>query len=634
VLTQAVPRFARLLALAAVLAGSLLAPAAAGADVPTRHTLYQDGPDGRFLMGGKWLFRLDAADTGIKQRFMRQRDTDGWSAASVPNAWNLGDDSPESMAGSIGWYRKDFTLPEARASLNWIVRFESVNYRTRAWLNGRPIGTNKGAYVPFEFDPRGVKHHGTNRLVVRVDSRRLPTDFPPSGKSITTGIPTGGWWNYSGILREVYLRRVDGVDMRDVDVRPELPCGTCDASVLVRVRLDSPGGGSRRVHVTGTYGSRRLDLGTTTVPSGGIRDLQTRFTLRNPRLWSPSKPTLYPVRLRATIGGRTAAGYSLHSGVRSIKVVSGRLYLNGKPLVLRGVGYHEDTKQRGFAISDADRDWLFGEAKAVGANVMRTHYPPHPYLHELADRKGMLLWSEIPVFQVKTSYLKLLSVRVQAARLLQRNITANRNHPSVLLWSIGNELSSKPGTTQGYYIRRAVKLAHQLDPTRPVGIATASYPSAGCQTEYAPLDVIGFNEYFGWYPGPGGQIFDRTKLSGYLDSVRQCYPDKAIVITEFGAEANREGPVEEKGTWAFQRDFINYHMNVFATKPWLSGTIYWALNEFRVRPGWDGGNPRPNPPVHQKGLVTYDRSRKQSFYDIQQWYTTGKGPAPYTVPGN
>jgi beta-glucuronidase len=627
-----VPRLTRLLALA-VLAASLAAAPAASADVPTRQTLYQDGPDGRFLMGGDWLFRLDTEDVGIKERYMRSTSTSGWSEVSVPHAWNVGDHSPESMAGTIGWYRKDFTLPEAAASLDWIVRFESVNYRTRAWLNGRPIGTNKGAYVPFEFDLRNVKRRGTNRLVVRVDSRRLKTDFPPSGSSLTTGLPTGGWWNYGGILREVYLRRVDGVDMRDVDVRPELACGSCDASVLVRVRLDNPRSRSRRVRVTGTYGSRRLDLGTTTVPGRGIRDVETRFTLKNPRLWSPRRPNLYDVRLRASIGGRHAAGYSLKSGVRSIKVTNGRLYLNGEPLLVRGVGFHEDTRQRGMAITNADRDWMFGEAKALGSTIMRTHYPPHPYLHELADRRGMFLWSEIPVFQVKTSYLKLLSVRVQAARLLAKNIRANRNHASVMAWSIGNELSSKPGATQGFYIRRAAKLARELDPTRPVGIAIASYPSSGCQTEYAPLDIIGSNEYFGWYPGPGGQIFDRTKLSGYLDFIRECYPDKAMLITEFGAEANREGPIEEKGTWSFQQDWINYHMSVFATKPWLSGTIYWALNEFRVRPGWDGGNPRPNPPVHQKGLDTYDRSRKPAWYDVQQWFTTGKGPAPYTVPG-
>ena len=134
--------------------------------------------------------------------------------------------------------------------------------------------------------------------------------------------------------------------------------------------------------------------------------------------------------------------------------------------------------------------------------------------------------------------------------------------------------------------------------------------------------MLGLNDYFGWYPGPSGQIFDRTKLSGYLDAARACYPDKALMITEFGAEANRDGPVEEKGTWAFQQEWINYQLGVFATKPWLSGAIYWALNEFWVRPGWEGGNPRPIPPLHQKGLITYDGVKKPAWADVQRWFTT------------
>jgi beta-glucuronidase len=213
-------------------------------------------------------------------------------------------------------------------------------------------------------------------------------------------------------------------------------------------------------------------------------------------------------------------------------------------------------------------------------------------------------------------------VRRLAVQELSRNINANENHPSVMLWSIGNELSSQPGPVQTAYINAAVKFAKEMDPTRPVGLAVAAYPSSLCQAaQYKALDVIGLNDYFGWYPGPSGQIFDRTKLSGYLDAVRACYPDKAIIVSEFGAEANREGPVEEKGTWAFQQDWINYQLGVFATKPWLSGAIYWALNEFWVRPGWDGGNPRPVSPVHQKGLITYDGVRKPAWADVQRWFT-------------
>ena len=225
--------------------------------------------------------------------------------------------------------------------------------------------------------------------------------------------------------------------------------------------------------------------------------------------------------------------------------------------------------------------------------------------------------------------LKEPSVRRLAVQELSRNIEANENHPSVMLWSIGNELSSQPGPVQNAYIAAATKFAKEMDPTRPVGLAVAAYPSSLCQADpYTPLDVLGLNDYFGWYPGPSGQIFDRTKLSGYLDAARACYPDKALMVSEFGAEANRDGPVEEKGTWAFQQEWVNFQLGVFATKPWLSGAIYWALNEFWVRPGWEGGNPRPTSPLHQKGLVTYDGVSKPAWADVQRCFT----PTPQLIP--
>jgi beta-glucuronidase len=346
----------------------------------------------------------------------------------------------------------------------------------------------------------------------------------------------------------------------------------------------------------------------------------------DPRVWSPARPYLYNVNLRASAGGRTVGSYRLKTGIRSIRVSGdGRLILNGQQVNLRGVGVHEDSRQQGFAVDNAFRERLVAETKAVGATAMRTHYPMHPYTHELADREGVMIWSEVPVYAIKTSNLAKNLVTTLAAKELEKNIIANQNHPSVFVWSIANELSSRPGPTQANYIKNAVRQAKALDPSRPVGIAVAGYPAVGCQKAYAPLDIIGINEYFGWYPGPQGSIFDRTKLSAYLDRVRGCYPRKAVMVTEFGAEANRDGPVEEKGTWAFQQDFVNFHLGTYATKGWLSGAMYWALNEFKVRPGWEGGNPRPNPPIHQKGLLRYgDFARKPAWEDLRRNYAATK----------
>jgi beta-glucuronidase len=610
-------------ALSVVAVLALAAPAGAQSVVstPTPKTLYKTGPSGRFLMGGTWLFKLDNHQSGP------QLDTGsaGWKRVKVPNAWNAGDDSAQSFLGGVGWYRKDFRFPSNAKTASWVVRFESVNYRSKIWLNGKPIGKNRGAYLPFEIRlPAGVIRRGrVNRLVIRVDSRRKQTDFPPSGLSIV-GKPTGGWWNYGGLLREVYLRKINGIDFNTVVVRPDLPCATCSASVTYRVTVRNYGGKARRVRVTARFGNRRLTVGTAAVGAKRFATLTKRITVNRPRLWSPATPNLYDASLRASSGGHVLQTYTLKTGIRSIKVVDGHLFLNGAPMNFRGVALHEDSRQFGFAIDNRIRDQELAWVKEIGATVIRSHYPLAPYTQERADELGIMQWSEIPVYSIKTQYLKQKLVRQLAARELASNIQTNGNHPSVIVWSIGNELSARPGPVQGDYIRRAVQTAHELDPTRPIGLAVAGYPSAGCQPEYGPIDVIGINDYFGWYPGPNGQIADRTVLSDYLDSVRQCYPSKAIVITEFGAEANRDGPVEEKGTYAFQQDFVNFHLGVYATKPWLSGAIYWSLQEFRVRPDWDGGDPRPQAPLHQKGLVSYDGVRKPAFFDVQRIFQATK----------
>jgi beta-glucuronidase len=202
---------------------------------------------------------------------------------------------------------------------------------------------------------------------------------------------------------------------------------------------------------------------------------------------------------------------------------------------------------------------------------------------------------------------------------LAENIGAFENHPSVMAWSLGNELAPQPTSVERAYFKAGAAEAKRLDPTRPVALAIQGYPGPGCQTAYDPIDLLGINDYFGWYPGPGGSIADRDELPGFLDSMRACYPSKALMVTEVGAEANRSGAFEERGTYEFQSDFLDYHLGVYATKPWLSGAIT-MLQDFWCRPGWTGGNPRGNPPVHQKGIFDLNGTAKPAAAVVSDWF--------------
>jgi beta-glucuronidase len=409
-----------------------------------------------------------------------------------------------------------------------------------------------------------------------------------------------------------------------VQVLPKLACATCDARVSYSVVVHNYAPSAQRVAVSTRYGAVTARLGQHTIAAGASATFVGELSVVRPLLWLPSAPHLYHVSLEARAGpvGATSlvarAHYVLESGIREVSVIDGHLYLNYQPLHVRGVGLIEDSPTAGAALSPAQQLALITRAKALGATMIRSQYPLSAYEEQLADELGIMLWSEIPVYQVNDT--KLSAVTPDALAMLRENILENGNHPAIVVWSIANELQPVVTPAQSAYIAAAVSAAHGLDPTRPVGLAYQGYPSIACQAGYAPLQVLGINDYFGWYPGPSGQIADISVLADYLAQEHACYGKQAILVSEFGAEANRSGPVDERGTYEFQSQFLSTQLSEFAATPWLSGAIYWALQDFLVRPGWSGGNPYPTPPVFHKGLVDLSGAAKPAWTVAQQAY--------------
>jgi beta-glucuronidase len=603
------------LALLTSLFAFVAAPAHAAAPTPSERALYEDGPDGRHLLDRGWTTRADTRDLGLRRGWQREGRRGGFKPVAVPSSFNARDLSDRSFRSRVQWYRLRFTLPDDESATGWAFRFESVQRTARVWLNGRELGRHVGAYLPFELPARGIRP-GENELVVRVDGRMSGSDLPPSPP-----LPLG-WWNHGGILREVYLRRLSGLDLSDLQVTTRVgdPAritvqgvvrNTTRAELPLAYSLSYSGPGLSPVTVPSTGNPA-------TLRPGKSRRISTSFEVSAPRLWAPGDPALYELSV-ALAGGQTTR---THFGIREWSVSpEGHALLNGKRVSLRGAFLHEQTRRRGQALAPDDLAEIVRELKAIGADFARLHYPPHPALIEAFDREGIVLWDEVPVWRLRDREYASSRIRAAALDRVEDMVRRDRNHASVMTWSIFNE-SRRPGAGEAKYVRQAAKLVRKLDPTRLVGAAPVPQLGHPFPLAYRNLDVIGVNEYFGWYGRTTADVRPE------LDRIHDRFPRQAIFITEVGAESNRDGPEDEKGTFAFQRSFMAAHLDVFDSTPYMNGVLVTILRDFALRPGWAGGNPKPDPPINHKGLFFEDGRPKPVAGLMRERYDAIPSTAP------
>jgi hypothetical protein len=410
-----------------------------------------------------------------------------------------------------------------------------------------------------------------------------------------------GWWNFGGILREVYLRRVTGFDVTSLVVSTQSIGDPAGLTATADVRASGVSGDlGYTLDVSGPGGYTASVSGSVS----GVADGQTVVTsiplsIPAPALWSPASPSLYTARLTVT-GGQVR---TQQFGIRTIANVGGHIELNGAPVALHGASLHEDSAAHGAALTPGDRATLVDELTSIGATMTRSHYPLHPALLEALDRLGIVVWEQVPVWRLTGAQLAG-PLGDQGLSLLRQTVTRDAGHASVIAWSVENETQAG-GAGERSYLRRAATLVRGLDPTRLVVADASLSPLRGLSSALGGLDAIGLNEYVGWY---GGTL--PTTLTQDLAAARARFPAPALVITETGAEANRGGSAAVKGTDAFQARFLARTLRILAGVPDLSGTLVWALRDFPVRPGWTGGNPKPSPPMNAKGIYRRDGTAK------------------------
>jgi beta-glucuronidase len=577
---------------------ALLPSAARAADKPTAGAPYYMGQSARFLVDGQWFLKRDPANAGLRGGWKSTKDFSSWQKVRVPNAFNAGDGSELSYTGYAAWYGTEFERPKTPGGSRWIFQFDSVNLKATIYLNGREIGRHTGGYLPFEVDAKNLRS-GTNRLVVRVDSK-LTINSIPSVEERSDQL-TGGWWNYGGILREVILRRVSKYDITSVTTRSSFKSTKGPAKITVLARVTNYSKSKRsRLRLRGTFGGQRVKFKPVVMRRGAKLELTGTARIRKPKLWEPLSPHLYKVKVTAP-----GVTYREKAGIRKIKVANnGTMTVNGKKVRLRGVSFHESDVKDGAAWTPTQRDADLGLITKLGANMIRSHYPLSRQILEWADAHGVFVWCQAPVFRPRNSQVKSVKYRNAAAAYVREMVLANRMYPSILVWSLINE--PVPATSGSPYLTKLVAAekaaARSLDPGL-VGVDYATAPEDFVQQPgFRNVDVLGINEYFGWYPGSLGSTLDIAGMRPYIDSLNRTYPHQAKFITEFGTEANRNGPADELGTYDFQRNFFQTHMRILRDIPYLNGYFAWVLKDYWVRPGWTGGNPDPQPPFSRKGL--------------------------------
>jgi len=351
---------------------------------------------------------------------------------------------------------------------------------------------------------------------------------------------------------------------------------------------------------------------------GEVRRLGFSFAVERPRLWSPDQPALYDEAIETSVGGHVEQRDHRRIGIRTVHVAGGLLELNGRPVQLRGASIQEDVKGRGPALTDADMDAIVAKLEALHANVTRAHYLLNERLLERFDRAGILVWSQAPIYH-RDRLLETPAQRAVALATLRGTVLAARWHPSILTHSVANELSAVPDQVPGVraYVDAARRLVGDLDPTVPASIDTLSYPGYPRAESYARFPLLGINSYFGWYRGKTGHpVGDIGQLAPYLRRMQQLYPRSAKVLTEFGAEATLDGPADKKQTYAFQSAFVDKTLKIIEHAPGVGGAIYWTLQEFAVKPYWDGGAEIASirtDSIHNKGLISYDGRVKPAW---------------------
>ena len=522
-------------------------------------------------------------------------DFDTSGQLHVPGDWNTQRESLLFYEGSV-WYKRSFDYAKSPKN-RLFLHFGACNYFAAVYLNGEELGQHEGGFTPFDFEITDrVKARG-NFLVLRINNTR--------GKDQVPTVNTD-WWNYGGITRPVTLVEVPETFVQDYFIQLEkgsthqikgwlqLNGPKLQQNVTIRI----PEAGLSKAFQTDSRGRAELSF------SAGLT------------LWSPENPKLYTVEIASDTDQVTD-----HIGFRSMEVRGTDILLNGKPVFLRGISIHEEAPTRpGRAWSEDDARTLLGWAKELGCNFVRlAHYPHSEAMLRVADQMGLMVWGEVPVYW--TIQWENPQTLHNAENQLNEMIARDHNRAALIIYSVANE--TPVSDARNRFLRQLIQDAHSADPTRLVSAALqANHLADKNRTTIrindpiaSDLDVLGNNEYVGWYVG-------RPEDTDSMDWISEY--DKPLIMSEFGGDAlfGYHGDAAARWTEEYQQNLYEHQIGMLKRIPFLRGTTPWVLKDFR--------SPRRTLPrlqdyFNRKGLVSERGEKKEAFFVLQKFYRALQG---------
>jgi len=519
-------------------------------------------------------------------------DFDKSDTLTVPGDWNSQKEKLFYYEGTV-WYKKSFDFKKTLSSNRVFVYFGAVNYQSDVYLNGEKLGTHIGGFTPFNYEVTGLLKEKDNFLVLKVDNTRKKDAVP----TLNTD-----WWNYGGITRSVKLVEVANSFIQDYMVQ----LAPTDKSRLKGfVRLNGKNIKNRAVTLSIPEIDFKSNLRT---DANGYVELDTK--IESITYWSPESPKLYRVVLE-TRQDKVVDDI----GFRTLRTDGPNILVNDEPVFLKGISIHEENPLRGGrAHSLADAEQLLNWAKELGCNFVRlAHYPHNEHMLRLADKMGILVWEENPVYW--TISWNNAETYKNAESQLSNVIARDKNRASVIIWSMANETPNSEARLK--FLTSLAATARRLDPTRLISAALEQrdyQDNPLVQTIDDPfaeiVDVLAFNEYIGWYNGLPEKL-------GRVDW--HITQNKPVVISEFGAGAKKGYHGDKLTRWSeeYQEDLYQESLKMLEEIDQLRGMSPWILVDFR-------SPRRPHPVIkegwNRKGLLSDKGEKKKAYYVLQKYY--------------